>query len=160
MTKRIIIAVLIVLAAQLTATWFLIRSREHKVVYADAIRLFNEYKFKLDLEKVTAGQLNRLKLELDSVGVIYKTDPANERAQQLIAQKQQQFSEAYNAINKDINTQVWNRLNPVIQQFGKDKGIELMVGANGMGTVLYASEARDITGDLIKYANEVYEKGN
>lgn len=160
MIKKVLVVIVAVVAVQLTATWLFIRSGEKKVVYADAIRLFNEYKFKLDLEKSTSQRLSQLKAELDSVGVIYKTNPGNPDAQQLMAVSQQQFTEQYQLINKDINEQVWSRLNPIIQKFGKDRGLDLMIGANGMGTVLFASESRDITSDLVQYVNQNYEKGN
>jgi Skp family chaperone for outer membrane proteins len=101
-----------------------------------------------------------LKNRLDSVEVIYKANPTDERGQHLVAEGQQRLAEAYTAINKEINQKAWERLNPIINKFGKEKGIDLLIGANGMGTVLYATEARDVTDELIIYANGIYDKGN
>lgn len=158
--KRIAIAFLGLAVLLIGVIYFLVRNGEKKIVYADAIRLFNEYKFKIDLEKMGQGTLTQLKSQLDSVAVIYKANPADEKAQQLVAEGQHRLAEAYTAINKEINQKAWERLNPIINKFGKEKGIDMLIGANGMGTVLYASEARDITDELIKYANRTYDKGN
>lgn len=158
--KRTIIACLASTAILIVALYFFTGGGEKKIVYADAIRLFNEYKFKIELEKMGQGTLTRLKNQLDSVSVIYKANPADERGQQLVAEGQQKLAEAYTAINKEINQKAWERLNPVINKFGKEKGIDMLIGANGMGTVLYASDTRDVTDELIKYANGNYDKGN
>lgn len=158
--KKVIIAIVASTVILVGALYFFTKDGDKKIVYADAIRLFNGYKFKTDLEKMGQGTLTLLKNRLDSVEVIYKANPADERGQQLVAEGQQRLAEAYTAINKEINQKAWERLNPIINKFGKEKGIDMLIGANGMGTVLYASEAKDVTEELIKYANRNYDKGN
>jgi outer membrane protein len=158
--KKVIITIVVSAIVLVGSLYLFTKGNEKKIVYADAIRLFNEYKFKIELEKMGQGTLTRLKNQLDSVSVIYKANPADERGQQLVAESQQKLAEAYTAINKEINQKAWERLNPVINKFGKEKGIDMLIGANGMGTVLYASDTRDVTDELIKYANGNYDKGN
>lgn len=158
--KKLIIAFALLAIAQIALCFYLFHDSGKKIAYADAIRLFNEYKFKIDMEKESQGNLKKLKVEMDSVGVIYKVNPGNEQVQRMMMEKQQQFTNGCNAVNKTINEKVWERLNVKIQDFGKKEHIEMLIGANGMGTVLYASESRDVTDDLIKYVNESYEKGN
>lgn len=48
----------------------------------------------------------------------------------------------------------------MLEQYGKERNIRLLVGANGAGTVLYGDKGIDMTDDLIKYLNSKYEKGN
>ena|SRR6201985_1357595 len=158
--KKIIIALVAFLCIQTAVCYYLIHKSEKKIVYADAIKLFNGYKFKLDMEQSSQGTLKKLKTGLDSATAFYKVNPTNADAQRLVMEKQQQLNGAYAQINKEINQKVWERLNPVIHEFGKAKNIDIMIGANGMGTVLYASDHWDVTDDLIKYVNENYEKGN
>lgn len=158
--RKNIIAILIFLVAQIGILYFFNYKGERKIVYADAIKLFNAYQLKTDMEKSSQVSLTKLKNELDSAGVMYKVNYNDPAMQNLYMEKQQKWSEGYDAINKEINEKVWERLNPLINKFGKEEGFELMIGANGMGTVLYASEARDVTDDLIKYVNSNYEKGN
>ena len=158
--RTIILTLVTAIIFCFTALFFLNRSNQKKIVYADAIRLFNDYKFKIDMEKMGQVTLSRLQQELDSVGVIYKSNRSDPNAQQLVATAEGKLTEAYAAINKEINEKAWMKLNPLINKYGKEKGIDMLIGANGMGTVLYASESKDITEDLIKYVNEIYEKGN
>jgi outer membrane protein len=158
--KKLLIAVLVLTIIQLPICYYLITGSQKKIAYADAIRLFNEYKFKTDLERSSQGTLGRLKNEVDSAAVLYKVNPDDAVVQQVMMSKQQQLRQGYDAINKEINQKVWERLNTKIHDFGKENDIEMLIGANGMGTVLYASESRDVTDALIKYVNESYEKGN
>lgn len=159
--KKLVIALLVLTVIQIPVCYYLVCGHsDKKIAYADAIRLFNEYKYKTDMEKASQGTLGKLKNDLDSIAVIYKVNPTNVRIQQMVMEKQQQLSQGYEAINKEINQKVWERLNSKIHDFGKENKIELLIGANGMGTVLYASDNRDVTDDLVKYVNESYEKGN
>ncbi|UZJ64000.1 hypothetical protein OKW96_16530 [Sphingobacterium sp. KU25419] len=73
-----------------------------KIVYADAIRLFDEYKFKTDMEKMAEGTLRQLKGDLDSVQVLLKVNPQDPRAQQLVSEGQSRLTQAYSNINKEI----------------------------------------------------------
>ncbi|MEJ5144718.1 hypothetical protein [Sphingobacterium sp. MYb388] len=158
--KKVIIPFLCFTVVQVFAVYFFARMNQPKIVYADAIRLFDEYKFKTDMEKMAEGTLRQLKGELDSVQVLLKVNPQDPRAQQLVSEGQSRLTQAYSNINKEINEKAWARLNPVINKFGKDNKIDLLIGANGMGTVLYANDTRDVTADLIIYANKIYEKGD
>ena len=120
--KKLLFAFALLVLLQLSLCYYLLHGSEKKIAYADAIRLFNEYKFKTDLEKESQGTLQRLKAELDSVGVIYKVNPDNEQVQRMMMEKQQHFTEGCNAVNKTINEKVWERLNVKIQEFGKKAG--------------------------------------
>jgi len=46
----------------------------------------------------------------------------------------------------------------LIKQFGEAKKVDVLVGANGLGSVVYYNNAYDITPELIKYVNENYSK--
>jgi outer membrane protein len=109
---------------------------------------------------MSQGTLSSMQESLDSAEAAYRAAPQNQEVQQRLLASQQRMAAGYNAINKEINDKVWDRLNPVISKFGKEKGLDLLIGANGMGTVLYADDSKDITDDLIRYINENYEKGN
>jgi outer membrane protein len=158
--KKIIALVLVFFIVQVSVIYYFLGRNDKKIVYADAIKLFNDYKFKADMERSSQAALNKMKNELDSAELIYKMNTNDLSAQRLLLEKQQKWSDGYSAINKEINQKVWERLNLLINKFGKEQGYELLIGANGMGTVLYASDSRDVTEDLIKYVNTNYEKGS
>jgi Skp family chaperone for outer membrane proteins len=66
----------------------------------------------------------------------------------------------YTQSNRDINEQIWKRLNPLLDEYGKKKKLHLIIGANGMGSVLYNDEYYERTNDVISYINKKYYEGN
>jgi outer membrane protein len=62
--------------------------------------------------------------------------------------------------DKEVNEQIWKRINPVIDEFAKKNNFSIIIGGNGMGTVLYSNNAINVTTKLIEYANNKYENGN
>lgn len=57
---------------------------------------------------------------------------------------------------REIETIIWNRLNPYIVEFGRARGYDFIYGANGTGSLLYADEGKDLTSELIDYVNQRY----
>lgn len=139
---------------------------KERIVYVDTIKLFNEYNLKKDLEREAERKLLALKGEIDSTTAALKTAVSQKRSKVEVEELQYRFlskkrevEDEYRKSNGEINEVVWKRLNPLIDQFGKEQGVELMVGANGMGTVLYGDHDKDMTAILIEFVNKQYEKG-
>lgn len=130
-----------------------------KIKFVDTIKLFNEYELTQTMEGRAQVRINDYERVIDSLRGIYKLIPDKSKADQIvndinvIQNEYKQFREASEA---EINKIVWGRLNPIIDEFGKKKGYSMIVGANGMGTILYAEESKNITSELIIYANSTY----
>lgn len=145
---------------------YYINTKVERVVVVDVIRVFNEFKLKKDLEKRVETPLSALSGQIDSMKALFENAQQrnDEKAVQSYGQDlyrlQQQAQGAYELSNKNINDQVWKRLNPLIDEFGKEHKYRVIIGANGMGSVLYNDKAIDETDDLIKFVNSKYEKGN
>lgn len=60
------------------------------------------------------------------------------------------------SLTEDYNAQIWTQLNQYIKEFGKSKDLDLMLGANGNGSILYANEAYDLTEECILYVNNKF----
>lgn len=137
----------------------------HKVSVVDAIKLFNGFKMKIELEQRAGVQLKAMQAQSDSIGqvlqAIQKTakGPTDEQRQLYNAYEisRSRLQQAYTQSNEEINQQVWKRLNPLIEEYGKQQGLHLMIGANGMGTVLYTDGYFDKTEELIRFVNAKYE---
>lgn len=135
-----------------------------KIGFVDTIRLVNGYKFKEDLEAQEEKRLNAIKQAADSFKTLYSVmakapNPDTNKMNGVMAQVDRLsavFQQEYQRSNQEINEKVWKRLNPAIQDFSKAHHMELLVGANGMGTVLYGSDARDYTEDMLNYVNSKY----
>ncbi len=72
--------------------------------------------------------------------------------------KQKQFEEDNLRQSREYDRQIWNQLNQYIKDYGKEHNYTMIFGANGQGNLMYASEARDVTNDLISYINKKYER--
>lgn len=135
-----------------------------KVVVVDVIETVNKFQMKIDLEKKAANQLIPLKNKVDSLSGIMdylsnKNQPISDDLNKEYNYWNQKAIETYQYTNNTINEQVWKRLNPLIDKFGSEKNYRVIVGANGMGTVLYNQKSIDITNELLAYINENYAKG-
>jgi outer membrane protein len=145
---------------------FYTNTKVERVVVVDVIRVFDEFKLKKDLEKRVEAPLSALSGQIDSLKALFEQaqqrndEKAVQGYGQDLYQLQQQAQNAYELSNKNINEQVWKRLNPLIDEFGKVNNYKVIIGANGMGSVLYNDKAIDRTDALIKYVNSKYEKGN
>ena len=50
-----------------------------------------------------------------------------------------------------------NDINDYVKEYGKKKGYDIIFGASGSGNVMYASEASDLTEDVLKGLNAEFE---
>lgn len=139
----------------------------HKVAVVDAVRLFDEFNMKKEMEGMAKTQLQQQGKQLDSVNHLLQLTRSVNKNEDEISHlvstynyMKAKLTEDYKQSNHDINEQVWKRLNPLLDEYGKKKKFHLIIGANGMGTVLYNDEYYDVTNDAIKYINKSYGGAN
>jgi outer membrane protein len=75
----------------------------------------------------------------------------------LYRKNQTEFQEDNQQLEKKYQEQIWSQLNEYCRQFGEKEKYDLILGANGQGSVMYAKESVDITKDLITYCNEKHK---
>lgn len=147
-------------------TTYLINGRVKKIGVVDAVRLFDGYNMKKEMEDKAKGKLQTLGRQMDSVTNLYNMAKAGKNEDEIkrlayaANYMKASLEEEYKRSNQEINQQVWKRLNIAMDAYGKNKGIHLIIGANGMGTVLYNDDYYDLTTDAIKFVNSKYEEGN
>lgn len=162
MKQNILLYILLLLVLGLTA-WTVHKEFSSKeVAYIDIEKLVNGYNLKKDMEKDAGKSLYVIQHAIDSLEMIRKT--INQQGPTLIdsqiARARYVYDEYYTSSTTKMNKDIWERLNPVIEQYGKERGLKILIGANGSGSLLYADKGRDLTEDLSKYINEKYGKGN
>lgn len=150
----------------LVVTWR-INAKEKKIAVVDAVRLFDEYNMKTELEEIAKKQLQSESRQIDSVANALKMAQAANASQEdqgklegTYKYMKSKLDEDYAQSNRDINEKVWKRLNPLLQEYGKKNKLHLIIGANGMGTVLYNDDFYDRTKDVIQFVNKRYAEGN
>ncbi|MBS1687469.1 MAG: OmpH family outer membrane protein [Bacteroidetes bacterium] len=140
-----------------------LNNQNRKTAVVDAVKLFNQYNMKKELEAKEKVRLEAMSKVLDSLTNKIKLAQASkddQTAKSLFDRfnmLKQQLRDEYTQSNQLINQEVWKRLNPLIEEFGKKKKLHLIIGANGMGSVLYNDEYYDLTPELVTYVNKQYE---
>lgn len=130
-----------------------------QVAVVDLVKLFNEFELKQQLEKADSITLLKTVHSIDSIKEVVSQRTLSERELNTIYQDlDEEYYKVYNESNNRINKVVWEKLNLLIKQFGEAKKVDVLVGANGLGSVVYYNNAYDITPELIKYVNENYSK--
>ncbi len=164
--KRILFfSFLMSLVTGITVYW-MVEYHFRKIAVVDAVKLFDKFSMKKELEERAKIKLQIISKETDSIGnKLQMARAAKDTAQmRKLSYMYNYFSsnleKEYKQSNQEINEQVWKRLNPLVEEYGKKKGMQLIIGANGMGSVLYNNDYFDLTEDLIKYVNKKYEDGN
>lgn len=165
-SMRQLLLTLTTILVSVAISYFIIEHRIKKIAMVDAVKLFNEYKMKADLEhdakkvlNLIGGRVDSLEKEIKLVE-ISKDEAKGKELTQYYNFYRAKYEDEYKKSNQIINEEVWKRLNPLLEEYGKKHQYNLIMGANGMGSILYNDSYYDITKDIINYVNSKYEKGN
>jgi outer membrane protein len=157
MKKHILFSVLSILIA-ITISWFSFGNSSDKVRYVSMSKLYLESplykKFQKDLkqlEKQSNEQLATLQLQIRNL----KADGANEQfikeLEGELIEKQQYLTEDYQKKYKRFDKIIWDNINASILKYGKKNDVDFILGAQGNGNIMYASDKKDITQDVIDF---------
>lgn len=165
--KKVIGYSIVAIVMLVTLSWlYYVHNELNKIVVVDVIQVFNEFRMKKELESSVEKELNMYSDRIDSLTSLYELSIGNKdesRARVIgedIAYVKMETQRVYEISNKNINELVWKRLNPLIKEFAEKNSYRIVIGANGMGSVLYNKEVTDRTKDLISFINTRYETGN
>jgi outer membrane protein len=163
--KVLFFSFLMCVATGLTV-YFILTSQNKKIAVVDAVKLFDQFNMKKELENKAKTKLQAISRQGDSLSNQLQLAKASQNEEEIKKMTyacnyiKATLEEQYKQTNHDINEQVWKRLNPQLDAYGKAKGLHLIVGANGMGSVLYNDAYYDLTDDVVKFVNKKYEEGN
>jgi outer membrane protein len=73
--------------------------------------------------------------------------------QELLAFRDQ-LSEEYSRKSEAFDKIIWDQINAKINAYGKEQGYDYIFGAKGDGSIMYASDKKDITKEVIAYINQ------
>lgn len=142
------------------------KSQKDKVVYVDNLELFSGFHMKAELEKKYSEVESLRKAILDSIytEIKIKAELKEASASESLAMLKKEFlmkKELFEKENAETmtnyNSQIWNQLNEYTKQFGKEHGYEFILGANGQGVLMYADDTKNVTKDLIQFANAKFD---
>lgn len=93
---------------------------------------------------------------LDSLYALAETGKG-ETILKTLSEKSRRFMTDEQALSDRYTQQVWGQINSYVHDYGKENKYELIFGADGSGSLMYAGEAVNITEDVLDYINERYE---
>lgn len=149
----------------------LVSCKKEKVAYMDIKRVFDEFKYKQELEKELTGIKNKRKFSLDSMEANLKllsnrakADLSNKDLLALFATEKELYlkrkymlEDEEEQMVKTYDAKIITQLNSYVKQYGKEKGYSLILGATSDGNIMYSDTTLDISKDIIKYINNKYE---
>jgi len=148
-------------------TWTL--SAREKTGYVDLGQVFSEFEMAKEKEKEIQSMsfsykntLDSLALELQSLESQYSSSPSKE-LEMAIGRKNMNYLDLEEKMQNSLaefkaeaDNQVWSQINAYVKEYGDQKGYEYIYGGNGTGSMMYAKETRNITGDVIVFINKKY----
>lgn len=172
MKKNIIIGSVFVLLFSVVF-FFIGKSRsQDKIAWVNINKVYNEFTLKKELEsKLTQTQnarkkvLDSLEFELKVLSREIKTEEGKDKNKiRLFELKRENYlnkkSEVEidnDVLQKKYNEQILNQLNQYLKDYGKQENFRYILGTDGSGSIMYATESDEITEGAIKYINEKYK---
>lgn len=138
----------------------------HKTAYINTAELFNGFEAKKEVQKQFDAVRMQQKNVVDSlkfrINILQsRKDKAGLDELNTTAANYQRLSYDFEQSNQAQESkyidQVWKQLNQYIADYGKENGYDYIFGANGTGELMYAKESRNITKEVLQYANGRYK---
>ncbi|MCH2229179.1 MAG: OmpH family outer membrane protein [Crocinitomicaceae bacterium] len=155
----------------LIATSLISCSGDKKIAYVENYKLYSGF----DLTKELQGELTNYQSKeqnyLDSLNLIFNQQtnylqsleeiPSEDYAsynefRNFLALKQKSFDEEVMLKSQEYDQQIWERINTYVTTYAEENEFDVVLGASGNGSLMYAKEDLDITEDLIQYCNTKY----
>lgn len=168
----LILSALIISVISITLNFF--QFKGEKVAYVDVSKLVKEFELSKTYQNEIDQNLNKQKAFIDSLtyqlsGVTEKLtleQPGGSSYKNLEAkidslyERIKYVEEAFNMNTEKMvekyNKEVFAQINQYIEEYGKEHNYSIILGAKGDGSILYGSDANDITTDVIDYINKSY----
>jgi len=156
----------------------MVSCKQEKIGYVDNLALMNKYQEKIDIETKFKDKAEALAKKRDSISQAFQIEaqayqakfpnPNSKKAQQegavlqqksqFLAQQLQQEDQELQAAGQVEMDSLVNKVKREVKAYGKAQGFSYVLGGGDGGTVLYGTEANDLTDELLKILNDNYEK--
>ncbi len=122
-------------------------------------KVFNEFLGKKELEKKLTVLRARDRVTLDSlVGLLEST--SNTSLLKIYQDRIDNIAISERQLSDQYTSDIWKVINESVHEFGEREGYDLIFGAIGSGSLMYANKSQDITDEVIQFVNERYKGGN
>ena len=167
--KNIIVIFAIVLLAS---------CQQEKIGYVDNVKLMDEYQQKIDVESKFKVKADALAKKRDSISQAFQMEAqafqtkaqsmsqskaqeeyaAMQQKGQIIGQQLQQQDQQLQMEGQTEMDSIVSKVKEEIKAYGKKNGYSYILGGGDGGSVLYGTEANDLTDEIVKILNDKYKK--
>jgi len=153
---------------------FLSTQNDKKIAYVDINRLVNEYKGTEASRKQLEEHSQLLTANIDSLIADWQqelktyereraamTQKEKELQEELLAKKQLEIDNFQESVRRnlqqkdqDLSAEVYQKINEAVQEYSQAAGYDLVLGANGDGSIMYSEDAFDITAQVLTELNK------
>lgn len=156
----------------------IVSCQQEKIGYVDNVKLMDDYQEKIDVEAKYKTKLDAFGKKKDSISQSFQIEAQAfqvkaQKMQQKKAQEEyaviqqkgqfigQQLQQEEQQLQMDAQTEMDSLVGKVkteIKAYGKTQGYTYILGGGDGGSVLYGTEANDLTAAVIKILNDNYKK--
>lgn len=141
-------------------------------VYVDTYKVYEGFSMKKKLQKELEESYNKntspidsLKLEIKMLSLSYnQSKQKNEEIKKVLIEKsnrakliEQEANMQREELVEKYNQEIWSQINQLIEDYGKENGFKMIIGASGNGTLMYGDASKNKTEDVLKYINQKYK---
>ena len=163
MKGKLIFGLLLVSIAILISIliWKYGTNRPVKVAFVKAEVLFNEFELTKELKVNYSNTENARAAILDSLELLMKFEEPKQsmKYKQMVKVyelQRQRFESDNEVLSEKFDAQVWERINQYVSEYATSNHYDIVLGANGSGSLMYASDQYDITKEVVEFMNKKY----
>lgn len=162
---KIVIGINIVIVAFVIFLGYSYFNSTKKIVFINTGDVFNAFKMSKEIdteikqvEEKKQGIIDSLASNLSKIqnGIIKMEAKDFDFLKREFIVKRNQFSEDMAKLKQISMEKIWKQINQYISDYGKENKVDIILGANGQGSLMYANDKIDITKDVIEFVNNKY----
>lgn len=174
--RSLLVTVLLSILISTTALLIYHRFYSTKTAYIETKKVFNSFRMKAELEekykhmqkgrdkvldslafdlKIMSKHLNDQKAAKADISKdeIYRFEYSREEYLKL----KNQYQEDNAALSQKYDSQILAQLTQYVIEFGKKNNYDIILGADGTGSLMYSKESLDISDEIIVFINNKYK---
>ncbi|WP_298364931.1 OmpH family outer membrane protein [uncultured Lutibacter sp.] len=156
----------------------LVSCNQTNIAYINVEDLMKDYEGTKALEETLKGKQEIMAKELDSISAPFQqkvqeyyknaqkmsaakraeTEQALQQENQMLQAKQQQASQSLQQENQTLSEAITKKVDSFVADYAKAKGLHLVLGTSGNGTVMYGDDKLNITNEILEVLNKDFSK--
>lgn len=152
--------------------------QQEKIGFVDNVKLMEQYQEKIDVEAGFKVKADALTKKRDSISQAFQMEAqafqvkaqklsqakaqeeygAMQQKGQMIGQQLQQEDQQLQLLGQTEMDSIISKVKKEVKAYGKANGYSYILGGGDGGSVLYGSDANDLTAEIVKILNDKYKK--